>query len=686
MTTVENALAEWATAATQEQLDQGPSIPDLGGLDAVLNEAQSLAKGACFSYLLQAVAQDASQPPASQTEPLAAAIEAGFREPHAAWVLTEALDVLYQHPELLGMFGKTTARSLARHATGALQGGLDPAYAHAAIAGLLQLSISEHANPHQVLWILTEIDGTEPPEALERLPLLIGVAHDHYNDENLVAVLQTLETHLDLPPATRNDARYELAVVALRAGLQSSDRTQVTRLLRDAAMLMHRVDGAQEARLDARAYAYALDAVLLFTDLASGPDPAIRDRVAAAADSLGAVVTQRGAWSSRMHQPRWLEARGQTDAAWAQLVTTLTTTATHLHEPSWYDASAVLTSVLQVYEASRAVHTPAEAGGVDRLVSPSVEAAFIHEMGLLHHLEQALKVDPYMAAHPDANHLHAAIGVRRAALGAGSPAEPPGKLAAGQPILELLEAVEDPDLQEHLRKMVLDHERGYALTGNVLLDQKLARVLDELCRSSAWKHPISADFTTLLSHVLQFIHHRFDAQADYLGSVTAYLGPHPSGKQWPEKALQNDCLQHLTTRLPNGTVHREVVDVASGRTDITYTPSPGMRFNVEVKRHTSGWTAPSLEDKYIAQAVNYTATTPPFGILLIGDHSNHVSGYTSFDDSVWVASRSRTPTETPRLIVVGVLPIARPTPSALRWNPSDGLHDQIPVATAADQG
>lgn len=43
-----------------------------------------------------------------------------------------------------------------------------------------------------------------------------------------------------------------------------------------------------------------------------------------------------------------------------------------------------------------------------------------------------------------------------------------------------------------------------------------------------------------------------------------------------------------------------------------------MRFNVEVNRHTSGWTAPSLEDKYIAQAVNYTATTSPFGVLLIG--------------------------------------------------------------------
>lgn len=530
MSIVENALAEWAAAAPREQLGRGPTITDLGGLDVVLDEAQSLASGPNFPYLLWAVAQGASQLTDAEVGPLTAAVEAGFRKPYAAWILAEALDILYQHPDLLRRCSKSTARSLASHATDALQGHRDPAYAHPAIAGLLQLSISEHANPHQVLWLLTEIDGTEPVGALERLPLLIGVAHDHYEDHALVAVLQTLEQHPDLPPATRNDARYELAVATLRAGLQSSDRAEVTRLLRDAAMLMHRVDDAQEARLDARAYGLALDAVLLFTDLASGPVPAIRDRIAATTDSLGVVVTQRAAWSCRMHQPRWLEARGHIEAAWAQLATALMSAATHLHEPSWYDASTVLTGVLQVYEASRAVYThTAETGGLEKIVSPSVEAAFIHELGLLHHLEQALEVDPELAARPDARRLAAAIDVRRAALGAGSPAEPPGKSEAGQPVLKLLAAVEDPDLQERLRKEVLDHERGYALTGNLLLDQQLERLLGELSRSSAWNHPVSTHFTGLLSHVLQFLHRRFDAQADFLGLVTAYLGPHPSG-------------------------------------------------------------------------------------------------------------------------------------------------------------
>lgn len=44
--------------------------------------------------------------------------------------------------------------------------------------------------------------------------------------------------------------------------------------------------------------------------------------------------------------------------------------------------------------------------------------------------------------------------------------------------------------------------------------------------------------------------------------------------------LQDGCLQHLKCRLPLGTLQREQVEVASGHTDITYTPQPGMRFAI----------------------------------------------------------------------------------------------------------
>jgi hypothetical protein len=674
MSAVEESLTTWAATATDEELDSGPSFADLGGIDLVLAEAETLACGPHLPALLQATAHPDSHATPEHLGRVLAAVERGFRRPYAAWVLAEAIDSLYEQQKLLELCGARIAPVIARHAEDALSGGQDPAYAQPSVAGLLQLSIAGHTNHRRLLLMLTEITGAEPVDALERLPLLIGVAHDHYNDSGLIDVLQRLEDIDDLPHAARNDARYELAVATLRAGLHAQDRDDVLRLLHDAALRLQFVADAEEGRLDARALGCALDAVFAFTDLDfTTPNPrhadSARSRLTGIAQDLGSAVAQRAAWTSRMHQPRWLEARGLAEAAWAHLGTILNTTAPHLLEVSWYDASQVLTSILDIYQASRAVYTCSGGdNGLGEIVSPPIEAAFIRESGLLKHLNDALRTDPRMTGHPDVGRLTAAVEIRRQALEAGAPAEPPGKSGNGQPQLASLLTLADssPDLLDALTQVIDDYERGYGLTGNILLDRQLEELHKLLARSSGWTRPASTYFSSLISHFLRFMHNRFDAQPDQLGEVTAYLGPHPKGERWLEKAVQDDCLQHLKQVLPPGTVRREEIDTASGRTDITYTPEPGMRFVIEVKRHLNNWTRNSLEKKYIAQATNYTATGPPFGILLVGDHSAHKSGYPDLADSVWTAQRTRSPTETPRLIVVGVLPIARPSPSDLR--------------------
>src|SRR3712207_8641209 len=50
---------------------------------------------------------------------------------------------------------------------------------------------------------------------------------------------------------------------------------------------------------------------------------------------------------------------------------------------------------------------------------------------------------------------------------------------------------------------------------------------------------------TTLFRSLTFLHDRFDAQADALGALTAYLRPPEPGGTWKEKALQDDCLNYL---------------------------------------------------------------------------------------------------------------------------------------------
>ncbi|MDQ1013213.1 hypothetical protein QFZ82_007698 [Streptomyces sp. V4I23] len=110
-------------------------------------------------------------------------------------------------------------------------------------------------------------------------------------------------------------------------------------------------------------------------------------------------------------------------------------------------------------------------------------------------------------------------------------------------------------------------------------------------------------------------------------------------------------------------MERDKWDVASGRADVIYTPEPGSRFVAEIKLRTTRWkTQQPVERDHLAQAANYTATGPPFALLLVGDASDHSAGYRDIEDSIWIIRHARSATAIPRLIVAGVLPTTRPTP------------------------
>lgn len=528
--------------------------------------------------------------------------------------------------------------------------------------------------------LLTEITGDEPADALDRVPLLIGIAHDHFRDNDLPGVLTRLADNPNLPAPTRADATFELALADLQNALHEHDRVTVETHLRRALMRFHAVDRENEARQDARAYAAAVEAVLIFADLDEDPDTDIlRARLAAAVDQLEASIATLNAWNSRHHHLPWLAARGQAITAWARLVTELRTAETHLTQPSWYDAASALNQLLGVYLASRAVriHTT-DSDGVAALIFPAVESAFLRSAGLLHHLEQALTSDPRFTDHTDAIALRDAVHARRTALTVEGEAMP-GKVLEHRPALAALFADDatglrddlDPDLLDGVETFLQRERLGYMPTGNTRFDDQLASLVDVLHDSPEWRPPISTEFTVLLDQVLRFLHSRFDAQADLYGARTAYLGPRPPKEDgtpqlWPEKAVQDDLHQHLSSVLTPGTVQREIIDISGGRTDITYTPQPGNRFVVELKRREPQATKDAIERDYLAQTTNYTATGPPFGLLVVADHGPHTAGYAGLDDSVWITRVTRSQTEIPRLIVIGVLPIGRPTPSALR--------------------
>lgn len=679
--TFEQALERWACHATEEELDLGPTLDDLGGIEVVARDVDRVVIGPQLPYLIKAVARDFDELSDEQLVFLLDAAARGMQESYAAWILAEALDTVCEHRSLSARLGSRLARDLTKIAEAALTAqpqSSESAFAHPAISGLLRLATSGQTKSHRLLVLLTEITGSEPAEALERLPTLIGLAHDHFGESDLLEVLVALEGQLSLSLDCRADATFELGVADVRAALEGTDFLATEGHLRRALFRFNQLDRSHEARLDARAYAAAIEAILAFVEYGQG-DPSAEMRLGNAVERLSRTTAQFTAWTGRVHELSWLSARGFTRSAWSCLVTTLYSASEHLNEPSWWNPVVALNDLLDVYVASRSVYAYRvdDTDVLGQFVSPTIEAAFLRTEGLRHQLEQAITTDPLFKDNPDARWLYEAVQQQR--QNSRTVGELPGKVLLARPALaglfdagtmSLRENI-DPTLLDELDERVSEHVKGFALTGNVRVDAHLETLIEQLSFSPAWVTPECHYFTRLVTAFLRFLYDRFDAQADLYGARTAYLGPvepTTSGKvgYWPEKALQDDLHQHLSAVLEPGTVHRETSDVAGGRTDVTYTPRLGNRFVAEVKRRKTRFTRGAVERDYLSQAANYTATGPPFGLLVVGDHSGHDGGYSDIDDRVWIAQHSRSPSEIPRLILIGVLPIGRPTPSDLR--------------------
>lgn len=693
-TNTERALQQWAATATDAQLEVGPTLDDLRGVDSVLADAEVVCRGPQLPYLMQAVATGLNTLAEPVADRLLDAISVGIGAPDSGWVLSDAIDVLCGNALLLEHLASKAARILSRHADAAFQDGTSAALAHPALTGLLRLSMSEHVPRHRLLTLLSEITGEEPAMALERLPIIIGVAHDHFGDSDLLPVLVKLADNRHLPPVARADAVLELALADIHAALSQQNQSAARDHLQRALMRLREIDSSHEGRFDAHAYAAAIDALLAFADLAApSEDPTALDRLQAAVDFLESSVLAQNAWNSGHHDMPWLAARGLALTAWAQLIATLRTAAQHLVQPSWYDAAAALHDLMEVYRANRAVKVHAiHADNAEVFVFPTIESAFVQRAGLLHHLDQALANDPRFTSHPDATALREAVR-QRGIPSAHRQEVNLGKDLVDRPALAGLFGDAEPAFHATIDPLLLDavenflhlRTQAFAPTGNPRFDRLVSTLLDQLSRSPEWEPPVSSYFTTLLEHVLRFLCSRFDAQADLYGSRTKYLGPCPpdaGGKPqiWEEKEIQDDLHEHLWGQLTPGTIQREIIDIASGRTDITYTPGPGNRFVIEIKRRKSKATKIAVERDYLPQATNYTATGPPFGILIVGDHGPHTAGYTSLDDSVWITSTTRSATETPRLMVIGVLPVGRPTPSDVTTPIDQRQYDRRPAA------
>jgi hypothetical protein len=669
------AMQTWAQHADAAQLAAGPHPADLGGLATVADAAADLALSPWLVYLVDIAAHDIEPADDQLRRRIDRAVVDGFAHHDRVSSYASAAARLLIYPGLAHRLGRALEVALlarAEQATSPTADSASAAVGATAAEAVLHLSTTGTLRPHRLLAYLTDLAdtiGTMPAELCVRLPRMVGIAHEHFADDDLLTILEQLLTIPDAEP----DAVFELALASLRRALNANDLAALMPALVEARDGFAATEAGAEARHDARAYGAAIDAIVAFDRSDQGP---FHDAVA----RLDAAVTQHHAWLSGMHSPPWRWARGQAEAAWLQLSTSMVAAAQSGRDACWYHPQRAIAGLLDAYQAARTFTAwtarTGEVCGVEVLIRPAVESAFLRDANRLALLDHALASDAAFSDDGAAQDLHEAV---HRALNRGS-AQPvaskedggdAGKVLARLPAILTRLGVRDaadiavqlhPDLLGRLETLLWNEEVASSATGNVKLDRLYEKLTNELSSSSDWIHEIAGPFKILLRQTLLYLDSRFDIGATMSGERTAFLRVKPDADPAKERPLHQDYYEWLTQGPIHNAVFAEVIDRGGGRADIVVRFA-NASFCVECKRELRD-ASPEALRAYAGQPSAYTATDAAFGILLVLDLTGHPTGAPDLFSSVWIEPVQRAPEEQPRQIIVARLPGNRPAPSA----------------------
>lgn len=241
-----------------------------------------------------------------------------------------------------------------------------------AASAILRFSIADSRWKALAQAALHVMEGFHDEYALSMASRLAAVAWEHFRDDDLVGLL---ERHSDIAQAA-----YERGVIGVAKALENEDLTQITRSLREAEQWLQRAVDTDEDRRDAHVY---LLLTKVLTSIAAN-ESAPKD----IAVELRREALVRYLWDEPAPGREWLLPPHEAELQWIPLVDRLVFISGQLTKPSWLDVATVLSDVVKVYVAVRSVRPGMP--GIERIVKPAIEAAFVRERGLLAHLTQWL--------------------------------------------------------------------------------------------------------------------------------------------------------------------------------------------------------------------------------------------------------------------------------------------------------
>jgi hypothetical protein len=663
---VEDALGRWTASADSAVLDDGPTAEDLGGLALVTAGAAALAGSPLFLFLVDAAGHADAGSDAASVGIIDDAVVWGFAHHPRPSSYASAIARLLRYPTLAARTSRSLEAALLARTKAVQRPDCTPreaATAISALEALVHLTTTERIRPYRLMAFcddLADTIDTLPDEAVRRLPRLVGALHDHHPDQVLTDLLDRL-ADVTLAQA---DAVFELALADLRRALDADSQSRVHDGLLAARRSLAKATELDNERPDAQAYASALDAVfaLMHQDA---------DAARTAADHLDAAVSRYWAWLDGYYAPPWAQPRHAAERAWHRLALTLVPATGYLDEEYWFHCDEALVALLAAYEESRAfTGTPHQ--GVDGIVRPLVEAAFINNAYRLTLLDHALAREPRFRADPvarelaDAVHLACAeIRVSDKPLGGDVLGKDLGRIPAALEAFGLTDAIRllkqaDPDLIARIEEKFYDRGILRAAIRNPKMDNLLDDLTAELKRSPDWEIA-GKEFSILMEDTVEYLRVCNNVGRKMAGGRTfLFKGRGGTAK---EKDLQLNFMDWLERPFA-GHVRGELEDVAAGRADIAIL-LPRFAFYIECKREEGNASREALR-KYLGQTRAYTVTDVAFVVLLVLDLTDHSEGFSDLYSSVWIDRVRVGAEETERFVLVARVPGNRTLPSDTR--------------------
>lgn len=621
------------------------TVQALGGVDHILVDAERLA-GAPFLDIVVAMVDSASAP---DREKLCDLIIDGFDKAPDPQSFRDALNGLIGSDGLRSAIAPKLVEILTRR-TRDRAGGREALIAAYALEGLFRLALDGAVSQHRPLLELAEISQDECGLFAQHAAKIGGAAFQVWGGDDILAMLHRLLGNSD----AEGEAAFELGLAYLARALGGTDIATIEGGLEASRTLFDRACVADEDRADALAYRSAIDLVLGF---AAGRDAAeLREPL----DNLVAAVRDRTSLLRMGAVPAWLAPREDRDLEWFSLSRALQHAAGALGRPSWVNAAVTMEHVLAVYDANCTI---ARGAGLQTLVRPRVEAAFIRERGLAAHLDDLLGDDQWTGEYrPIADRLRAELD---ATYEAGTQ---PGKAGENEhyPLLARIlpehNATEQlpADMARSLEAALASHVGHRHAMANPVLQRILRSLREQLSGSSEYTGEVRQAYDAVLEQLLLFCSDRQNAEIRDLGQRGAYLrAEDPS-----EADLQADLRDFLKGNLVGAEVLSEVRGVATGRTDL-YISFGGTTFVIELKKH-DGVFSREAATRYQPQATSYQATNVRLGFLGALEVVDRRGPVPSIEECLWHSAYVPEGGALARHLVVFKVPGRLKSPSALR--------------------